>query len=952
MSLNDLLAELSELNVKLWVDGDQLRIRAPKGVLTPEHRNILSEQKENLLHLLGQHNLDTNENSSPLVPISRGKNLPLSYSQQRLWLLAQLEPDSPVYNLPISWCLVGPLDTDSLKQSILEIARRHEILRTTFPNKNGHPVQVISPNVSVTIALEDLQELPENVRTEKINQLITENVKRPFNLTKGPLWRVQLLHLTSEEYILQLTIHHLIFDGWSMGVFSHELNSLYKSFLCQGTSSLPDLPIQYVDFVYWQTQYLQDGVLDTCRSYWEKHLGGNLSALQLPTDKPKPATQTYRGERQSLVLPQKLTMALKQLSQQEGVSLFMTLLAAFKTLLYCYSGQEDIIICSPIANRSRSELEGLIGYINNIVLMRTNLSGDPSFLQIMGRVKEVASGAYRYQDLPFQELTSFQNLANIPLSRSIFALQNASGQALELTDVTVSSLDVDTGTANFDLSLSIEERDDHMTGIFEYRIDLFNKTTITELIQNFQTLLEHVVTHSKSHLSSLPSLISIEHHRILSETENSSDSQLTFELIEHESTEILVAPRDDIERQLTTLWESILASKSIGIHDNFFELGGDSLRAVHLFTQIEEYFNKKLSLSTLFQAPTIEQLATIIRQEEWTEPWTSLVKIQAGNDKRPPLFCIHGGGFNVLIYHDLAKNLGPDQPVYGLQAQGLDGEMAIPERYNDMAENYIRYIRSIQPEGPYLLAGISAGGTIGLEMAQQLQQQGQTVALLAMFDTPGPDDYGKVLPTLPRLFSVLKYTFRYSIPRFISRRMERGPKTMLTDMLSELVKISQWVSSDEDSQEISKQLEAEGMINHTENLSVKRMGSLEQLVHKLNMFIIKRSQLAYLAPQAEIYGSGGTLADTVKKLEAAHLKAWSSYVHKPYSGNITIFRAQEQPPGFYHDSQFGWGSIAKGDLEIHDMPGYHADIVKSSVIAEKLRTCIDKALKISVVRQM
>lgn len=409
------------------------------------------------------------------------------------------------------------------------------------------------------------------------------------------------------------------------------------------------------------------------------------------------------------------------------------------------------------------------------------------------------------------------------------------------------------------------------------------------------------------------------------------------------SSATYVAPKLSVEKKLAQIWQQVLKLEQVGINDNFFELGGNSLQAAHLFNEIEQTFGKNLPLASLFQAATIKQLAEIIRQPEGSAPWSSLVTIQAGGSK-PPLFCIHGGGFNLLIYNDLANYLGSDYPVYGLQAQGLDGTAVIHGSFQEMAADYIKHIQTVQPEGPYLLAGVSNGGTVALEMAQQLLAQGQKVSLLAIFDTHGPDNYFKVLPPIPRLFSVLNYALRYTVPRFIAKRLQSGFGAILTDALKEANSVQQWIGDEHKGQVTAKQLKGQRMTDGSDNFSLSNQSFLERWVHNLNMWLIERSRLSYLASQAEVHALGGTLADAFKKLEAIHLKAELNYVHQPYSGRITLFRAKEQPPGFYRDPKFGWRRIATGGLDIYDIPGYHADIVKSPILAEKMRVCIDKAL--------
>ena len=331
---------------------------------------------------------------APIPPVPRDGALRVSFSQERLWFLSQLEPDNVAYN--ISGCVrfQGQLRIEILEQSLSEIVRRHEALRTTFSEIDGNPVQVISAPSPFKLGMVDLQGFSEVECREKAQRIAAEEAQRPFDLSKGPLFRAALVQLGVEEHLLIITMHHIITDGWSLGVFTRELEALYKAFSEGQPSPLPDLPIQYADFAAWQREWLQGEVLDDQLEYWKKQLGGDLPILQMPTDRPRPAVQTYRGANQFFDLPAGLAGQLRDLSQRHRVTLFMTLLAAFKVLLYRYTGQTDFAVGSPIANRNRSELEGLIGFFVNNVVLRTDLSGNPGFAELLGKVRGMTFGGF------------------------------------------------------------------------------------------------------------------------------------------------------------------------------------------------------------------------------------------------------------------------------------------------------------------------------------------------------------------------------------------------------------------------------------------------------------------------------------------------------------------------------------------------------------------------------
>ncbi|MFN2166272.1 MAG: condensation domain-containing protein, partial [Anaerolineae bacterium] len=329
--------------------------------------------------------------------------VPLSFAQQRLWFLDQLAPGNPFYNIHTTVHLVAPITPAILERALNEIVARHETLRTLFREQNGQAVQVVLPHVQVALATHDLSALPPGVAQDEAVRLATEDARHSFDLRHGPLLRASLLRMGPADHVVVLTMHHIISDGWSLNVFFRELNELYPALLLGRRPSLPALPIQYADFALWQRQRLQGEQLERQLAYWRKQLGG-MTPLELPTDHPRPAIQTFRGAHQPVELPRSLTEALKTLSHSEGATLFMTLLAAFKTLLFRYTGQRDIVIGAPVAGRERAETSNLIGFFVNSLVLRTDLGQNPSFRQLLRQVRDVAVGAYAHQELPFEML--------------------------------------------------------------------------------------------------------------------------------------------------------------------------------------------------------------------------------------------------------------------------------------------------------------------------------------------------------------------------------------------------------------------------------------------------------------------------------------------------------------------------------------------------------------------
>jgi aspartate racemase len=1271
-----------------------------------------------------------------------------------MWLLDRLAPESPTYNIVNALRLCGPLDVGALHESLEEIVRRHEVLRTTFAAVDGTPVQTIAPSLELGLPLEDLTALPRAARGAEARRIVREEARRPFDLAQGPLFRAKLLGLGQEEHVLLVGMHHIVSDGWSLGIFWRELGALYEAFSEGKPSPLPDPPIQYADYAVWQRRRLTGEVLDEQLGYWRRRLA-DVPTLELPTDRPRPAVQTHRGARQKLELSEWLTERLKDLSRQEGVTLFMVLLAAFQVLLSRYSGQDDVAIGTPIANRNRAETEGLIGFFVNTLVMRTDLSGEPSFRALLGRVREVALGAYANQDLPFErlveELQPTRDPSQSPLFQVAFALQNVPTAPRQLAGLTTARMDVDNQTATFDLTLFMWEKPEGLRGTLEYNTDLFDAASIARMLGNFHTLLEGVVADPEQRISELellteaerdqllvgwngaqtlypkhrcihelfeeqaerspdavavlfeerrlsyrslneranqlarhlrrlgvgpevrvglcverspemvvamlgilkaggayvpldpsypserlafmledaqasvlvsqrhlldslprtsarvvcvdadrkviaqedvqnpdnkssaeslayviytsgstgkPKGVCVPHRAVIRLVSNTDYARLTsadvvgqasnaafdaatweiwgallggarlvvlpqdtvlspralavaieqrrisalflttalfnqmarenpaafrplrhllfggeavktkwvrevldagppdrllhvygptetttfatwhlVEDVEDDATTIPIgrpianteayvldarsqlvpagvpgelyiggpgvargylnrrhltderfvphpfseqpdarlyrtgdrvrrlangdieflgrldgqvklrgfriepgeiesvlnshaavresvvllredtpeqkrlaaylvaagaapphselrafmrqrlpdymipatfvalealpltpngkidrdalpapgatrpdpggeplAPRDELEKRLVGIWEQVLGVPVVGVNDDFFELGGHSLLAVNLFVQIEKVFGRQLPLATLFRAPTVGQLAEVLREETEEEPHASLVAIQP-HGSRPPFFCVHGAGGEVLLYQRLARYLKPDQPFYGFQAKDLD-KMQAALKVEDMAASYLRELREFQPEGPYYLGGYSSGGLVAFEMARRLRAQDHSVALLALFDTAHPRGFGR---------------------RPLSARLYHHAR------------------------------------------SLRRQGPLRYAEETFWMVI--RRRIRRLANKWSLW-TGHPLPYALRRNRSLNRMAAANYEPQPYPERVTLFRSADfwGPSG---DPSLGWSSIVGGGVDVHEVPGDH-----------------------------
>jgi amino acid adenylation domain-containing protein len=445
---------------------------------------------------------------------------PLSFAQRRLWFLNQLEPDNTFYNLPLAIPLAMPVNAAVLERSVGAIVERHETLRTVFRIRDGEPVQIVRPAAAVPLVVVDLRPRSKEEQSAETTRLTAELARRPFDLSQGPLLRIALLQRGAQDNVFVLVMHHIISDGWSLGVFWHELIALYNGVFVGQPKPLPDLPIQYADFAVWQRERLQGERLAELTAYWRRQLDG-LPSLNLPTDRPRPPVLAYRGAFEPLALPPALVGALRALSQREGATLFMTLFAAFAILLRRYCGQDDIVVGLPTASRDHTELEGLIGFFINSLVLRVDLSGDPSFRALLALVRETALDAYAHQELPFEKLVEdlqpARDLGRNPLFQVTFQLFSPHKEAQQASAERTPMIVINRGSAVFDLAVNLWEAPDEVGGQVEYSTDLFDASTIARLIGHYRTLLRSILTNPDARLSELPLLTEAERRQMLRE---------------------------------------------------------------------------------------------------------------------------------------------------------------------------------------------------------------------------------------------------------------------------------------------------------------------------------------------------------------------------------------------------------------------------------------------------
>ncbi|HST58864.1 MAG TPA: condensation domain-containing protein, partial [Longimicrobium sp.] len=443
----------------------------------------------------------------PIVPVEPTGPLPLSFAQERLWFMDRLQPDSPLYNVPTALRLDGVLDVAALERALGEVVRRHETLRTVFAEVGGVPVQVVAPFAGFVLPLEDLSHLPEDARAAAAEGRAADEAARPFDLAAGPLVRPVLLRLAHDEHVLLLCMHHIVSDEWSTEVLFGELSALYAAYRGGGESPLPELPVQYADFAAWQRAHLRGEVLDRRLAWWRERLAGAPALLELPTDHPRPAVQSFRGATVEAALPAGMRARLEALGRGEGATLFMVVLAAFQVLLGKYAGSDDVVVGSPVAGQTRGEVEGLIGFFANTLVLRTDLSGDPAFRTVLRRVREATLGAFEHQDVPFErlvaELRPERSLGHAPLFQVAFVLADAGRAGAEMPGLRMERVYADSGTSKFDLTLSVAARPDGIHAWLTYGTDLFERGTAERMLRHLGRVLEQVADDADARLSRL-----------------------------------------------------------------------------------------------------------------------------------------------------------------------------------------------------------------------------------------------------------------------------------------------------------------------------------------------------------------------------------------------------------------------------------------------------------------
>jgi amino acid adenylation domain-containing protein len=631
----------------------------------------------------------------PIPRVPRDRPLRLSFGQERLWLAEQLQPGTGAYDSFLPVMLSGALEVPALARVLAEVVRRHEVLRTTFTPGAGGPVQAIAPPPARwPLPVVDLGALPEPLRDAELRRQNAAEARWPFDLERGPLLRATLLRLGAREHALFLNLHHAVCDGWSTAVLTREVGALYRACRAGRPSPLPALPIQYADFAAWQRRWLTGEVLERQLAYWRGRLGQDPPPLDLPTDRPRPPVPGARGGFAGRTLPPDLAAALRALGGRHGGTLFITLLAAFQLLLHRYSGQARVNVGTPVAGRTRVEVEDLIGFFVNTLVLSTDLAGDPDLAALLGRVRAGTLAAFDHQDLPFEKLVaalaSGRDLGRQPLFQVMLVLQNNRREKLDLPDLEMTALPPAGRVTQFDLVLGAVELEAGVALNLAYAADLFEPATAERLLGHFEALLAAMAAAPRGPVAALPPLAAAERLQLVTAT--------------------AALPAPSAVQNATPIAE----------------------RRRQLSSRRRQLSPERHALLRKWVGGAAPAAPPAAPEEPAAAPFSPLVPLQPAGS-RPPLFLVHPVGGGVQSYLELARRLGPDLPVYGLQSPGLAAGEPFAS-VHEMAAAYVAAILKVQPRGPYRLGGWSTGGTVAFEMAHRLRRRGEEIELLVLLD--------------------------------------------------------------------------------------------------------------------------------------------------------------------------------------------------------------------------
>ncbi|HZW18378.1 MAG TPA: amino acid adenylation domain-containing protein [Luteimonas sp.] len=847
----------------------------------------------------------------PIEPLADPSTAPLSLMQERLWLLEQFTPGQVTYNTPSGHRLRGPLDVDVFSRAFDAMVQRQAVLRTSIGTLGGEAFQVVHDTVATgLLPVVDLGHLPEAEAEAAALADMQVLIDTPFDLHEPPLFRARLYRLADDHHLMLFLVHHVIWDGWSFDLLYADLSAFYAAFLEEREPDLPPLPVSYGDFSAWHREWIEGPEYAAQLEFWRDRLRNEGEPLQaLPTDLPRKPGMSGGSRQYQVSLPRSLCDGLHEVALKLDSTVFVTMLTAYFALLQAVSGQRELIVATPVRGRNSDETEHLMGYFTNTLPLRGRIDPERPFAEVLKDVKSVLLDSFANPDIRLEDLMRELSVRSASgggqmLYHAMFSFQDVRQRNLEWGNVRHSRVELADPGATQDLGLWLVENDGGLAGAVVYNSDTLLESTAAMLASRFGAMLQSLASDPSQTLAELtrfddglPARMGRLH---AVPTEAAADA----EVVAGADTAAPATPLGDddpLVEQVAAIWSGILGHDRLGNDEDFFALGGHSLQAVQMFHRISRLTGVNLPLATLLEAPTARGLARVFRDAGATlpgespgtgahagrrDPWAPLVPIRAGTEPgAPALFFAHAIGGNVLNYHALAERLPAGMPIYGLQALGLDGLTPPLERIEDMARLYVAEVRKVQPSGPYYLAGGSMGGMIAYEMARQLGEAGEEVAMLALIDTSS--HYGRRL-----------------------REQAAHPPSALQRLRARL----------------------RGLSPGQALLAMGRMPG--------NRLAAARSRRSV----ADMQRRGEPLPHQLRyaHVEATHLRAYRDYVVQPWPGRVTLFRAAEQDPELGNDPMLGWGGIA-GEVEVIDIPGSHRGIVEKTELPPRLAEAIAAA---------
>lgn len=878
---HQLLTQLNSAGIviRLKEDGN-LAVTAPKGAMTADIAGQIKSYKNEIIAFLSNGNgHGPVPTFSPILAIERGEFLPVSLAQERLWWLEQLAPGTAVYNLPFAFHLKGSLDVAALERSLRWVIQRHEGLRVQFQAVKGQPMARLIDNLPEALPIVALDALPENEREDKLHRLLHDYTQTPFDLANGPLFRTTLFRLAPDEHVLLFLVHHILFDGWSADILWQDLVAAYKT--NDPAAARPPLSIQYADYAAWRRDWLnnsKDAAVE--RQFWEERLQSPVEALVLPVSRTLNNNQAYyEAQEQKFRVAPALTAQIKMLAQKEKATPFMVLLAAYKATLHAYSGQKNMIVCSPIVGRMVPVLDDLIGYFNNIVVLRTSLAQDPTFTELLGRVRQTVLAANDHQTIPFQQVAELPDVSNISLMRALFVLQDSVQKLESLPGIVSVPVSVERNFDYADMSIEFFETDNGLAGTLWFKTALFDPEVMQHFIENYLTTLSNVVNNPTLSLSELA--------RFAMPTLEARVSDDGAAMVKKERPFTL--PRDEVESQLAAIWGKLLNYEPVSIYDNFFEAGGHSLLAIRFFDQIGAFTGQKLPLALLFEAPTIAELAAVLQDDTWEAETSSIVAITGPKNKletaQRPFYCIIPPGDELLVFNDIAQEIGEERPFLGLQ-YGVHGETPFTT-IEEMAAHFIAQITNEDNPEPCLLGGYCFGGLIAYEMAQQLTAQGRQVDLVVLIDT-----------NVPGAVWLLQNTFGKILVDRLKGIVQNGIK-------QELAYISERV------------------------IDIWKLKIWQPIWRKLHKHYVE---------------TGREWPELMRNFDLINHNAQGKYQVKPYNGSVILLQAEDRLDFYEYLPHLGWEPFVQEDcFTDHFVPGNHEQLLRNpnaKVLAQEIKTAL------------